>query len=95
MSKKETPVPALPVSDDFGVKRLTKEQYFAATRRMDYTNTVVGHLMEMIEALGLPEKQEEAHKNQVRKYIYSSYGEACRCVSWLMDEKDRQEVFPA
>lgn len=62
MSKKEVPVPAVPVSEDHNVKRLTKQQYFAVTSRMDTTHTMVGHIMEMIETLGLPEKQEEAHK---------------------------------
>ena len=82
------------LSADNEVERITREQYFAVTSRMDNTQSVIGHAMEAIEALGLPDRQEEAHKGQIKKIVYQFYSEACRCASYLMDEKIRKEVFP-
>lgn len=52
----------------------------------NYTRRLVGETMQMIETLGLQDRQEEAFKNVVKKNFYVSLDDERKVLQWYAEK---------
>jgi len=76
-----------------GQNGLTLEAMFRINEvAYDLQDRLIGSVMEKIEMLGLPEKQEKATKESVKKEVYRFHGELYETLEVYLDEQGKERL---